>query len=436
MDTFHRPATRRLGLAASLALVAGLLVALAAPAGAASPKTPGRFTGFAFDTCVAPSNQVMDAWRMTSPFSVVGIYTSGRARACPESAQPHLSPAWVKRQADRGWRFLPIHVGYQAPCFSGKKSRMSSDVRTARQQARVDADEAAAAARRYGFGAKNVLYLDIEYYNRGNRACNEATLQFIDAWNERVAKRGYRAGLYSSGAAAIMSVDEARRTKRKGFTQPYHLWMAWENGKANVSGGKYLSDAGWKGRRIHQYDLDTKASYGGATVNIDRNYLQTGGGSRATRAKKACGVPLNQSRYSSLRTGSRGTQVKLLRCLLRREGLVRSVSSSYSSATARAVNTYRRSKGWSANGRVSSTVWAALLAEGSTGGVLKYGSTGEKVWRAQRSLKAGGANVSVNGIFDARTAAAVKRFRQKNGLPGYQTLEASVWRKLQAGRRS
>jgi peptidoglycan hydrolase-like protein with peptidoglycan-binding domain len=435
MDAPHRTAVRRLGVLAVVALVASLLAATSGTASAASPKTPGRFTGYAFDTCVAPSNAVMDVWRLTSPFSAVGIYTSGRARACPESAQPNLSPGWVRRQAALGWRFLPIHVGLQAPCFSGKKSRMASSTRTARNQARAEADEAVAAARRYGFGAKNVLYLDIEYYNRANRACDNTTVEFIDAWNERVAKRGYRAGLYSSASAAIMAVDEARRTKRKGFDQPYHLWFAWENNRADVNGGQYLAAAGWRGRRLHQYDLDRRVSYGGKAINIDRNFLVTGGGSRATRDTKACGVPLTQPRYRSLKQGDRNKQVKLLRCLLRRQGLVKSVSGTYSAATARAVNTYRRSKGWSANGRVSRPVWTALLAEGSTGGVLKRGSTGEKVWRLQRSLKAGGASVTVNGVFDARTAAAVQRLRQRNGLPGYQTVDAVVWRKLQAGRR-
>src|SRR5687767_3690566 len=38
--------------------------------------TPGDFTGYGFDQCLAPTQQAMDAWWRHSPFTAVGIYIS------------------------------------------------------------------------------------------------------------------------------------------------------------------------------------------------------------------------------------------------------------------------------------------------------------------------------------------------------------------------
>ena len=76
--------------------------------------TPGDFTGYGFDQCLAPTQSAMDTWWKKSPFSAVGIYISGDSRAC--RSQPNLSPTWVATQVARGWRLLPIALGPQASC--------------------------------------------------------------------------------------------------------------------------------------------------------------------------------------------------------------------------------------------------------------------------------------------------------------------------------
>ena len=53
-------------LTAVSTLAAGLLVA--APADAGNVTTPGNFTGYGFDQCVAPTQSAMDAWLTSSPF--------------------------------------------------------------------------------------------------------------------------------------------------------------------------------------------------------------------------------------------------------------------------------------------------------------------------------------------------------------------------------
>ena len=114
------PRTARATLSGlALSLVVGLVAtlslgSLAAPAHAENVATPGDFTGYGFDQCVAPTQSAMDAWWKKSPFTAVGIYISGDSRAC--RTQPNLSSTWVATQVARGWRLLPIALGPQASC--------------------------------------------------------------------------------------------------------------------------------------------------------------------------------------------------------------------------------------------------------------------------------------------------------------------------------
>ncbi|MCW2829958.1 MAG: hypothetical protein JWP31_650 [Aeromicrobium sp.] len=427
-------------------LVTGLIAGLAAslllsvPARAAAPAAPGSFTGYGFDACVAPSQTVMDSWNLRSPFSAVGIYVSGSSRYCGANDQPNLSKSWVQRNAGNGWRFLPIHVGRQAPCFKNnpdsrvQKRLMSSGVTKARGQAREEARETIAALTTYGFGRGSVSYLDIEWYAR-TAACDRIVLEFTDAWTEYLHSKGYTSGVYSSGSAAIAAIDEARAARRSGFTLPDHLWIAWGNRKANTDGGPYLSDDGWRAhQRIHQYQLDVKVAYGGHTLAIDKNYLDVGRGSVAARQSRPCGVTLGFAAYPSLAKGSTGPEVAALECLLHMQGYLSSVDTTLGVGTVRAINRFRSDMGWSPTGRTSRAVWTALLAHGTSPRVLKYGSVGQSVWRLQRALIAAGLGPRLSGRYDGSTVAAVKEYRRARGLPAYTTTEASVWSELRRGK--
>lgn len=66
--------------------------------------------------------------------------------------------------------------------------------------------------------------------------------------------------------------------------------------------------------------------------------------------------------------------------------------------------------------------------------MLKRGSVGEPVWRLQRALRAARMTVSITGVYDSATAAAVRKYRSANGLPTYETTESAVWSLLQRGR--
>ena len=431
--------TARLVLAT---LVAGLAVAVlpASPSSASAPEAPGDHTGYGFDACVAPSQKVMDAWMKSSPYAVVGIYVSGNSRYCGEAYQPNLSKAWVQRNADNGWAFMPIHVGYQSPCFRNnpdsrvQKKRMSTSTSTARSQGVSDAKETIAALAKYGFPAGSVSYLDIEWYAR-TATCDNAVLAFSDGFNDTLKVAGYRSGLYSSGSAAIKLVDEVRAGTKKfsGYTLPDQMWFAWTNEKATLDGGPYLSDTGWPSDRIHQFHNGTTETYSGASVNIDRNWMRVGRGSVATREPRSCGVAMSLPRYPSLKQGSTGAAVETLQCLLRERGRTVEVTGTLDATTRSALDAYRRSKGWTANGLVTRGVWTALLSEGPAPAVLKQGSNGGAVWRLQRALRAAGYDVPVDGVYGIRTAVVAKEYRRARAGSSYPTFNAGHWAFLRKG---
>jgi hypothetical protein len=424
------------GLATGLA--ASILVS--APAQAAVPQAPGNFTGHGFDTCVAPSQSTMNTWNLTSPFSAVGIYISGNSRYCGDKYQPHLSKTWVQRNADNGWRFIPIHVGRQSPCFKNnpasrvQKKKMSTTVATARSQAVAEAQETIAALTKYGFGRGSVSYLDLEWYKR-TTACDEIVLEFADAWTDHLHSQGYLSGVYSSGSAAIKLLDETRQSGRTDITLPDHMWNAWVNKVADTKGGPYMADDGWTNhQRIHQYHNGINVTYGGKTINIDKNYLDVGQGSVATRQPTPCGWTRSFTRYPTLKVGAKRREVATLECLLKKRGYLKKVDTSYRSGTGKAVAKFRRAKGLGTSRNVNRATWTALLATGSTPRVLKEGSVGEPVWRLQQALRAAGLKPGLTGIYDAKTVKAVQSYRKSRKLSSYPTTESTVWDQLRRGK--
>ena len=428
---------------ASLAgLISGLVVALVVPssASAADPKAPGDFTGYGFDACVAPSQTVMDAWNLRSPFTAIGIYISGSSRYCGDKYQVNLSKSWVSTNASNGWRFIPIHVGYQSPCFKNnpssrvQKKRMSSTVSTARTQGKTDANETIAALEKYGFGSGSASYLDLEWYSRST-TCDNAVLAFIDSWTDTLHAAGFKSGVYSSGSAAIAALDAARNAGRN-MTYPDHVWIAWTNKIADTDGGPYLRDSLWSNhQRIHQYYNGVNVSYGGYTVNIDKDFLDVGKGSVASSEPKPCDVAVSFSSYPRLNEGDTGSKVSALQCLLKDRGYSVTVNGTFGSSTSKAIDAFRKTFGWGPTvGHTTSPTWTALLSAGSKPRVLKRGSVGEAVWRLQRALTAAGSTISINGVYDSKTVSAVKAYRTTNGLTAYETTESSVWALLQKGK--
>ncbi|NLU69661.1 DUF1906 domain-containing protein [Streptomyces sp. HNM0574] len=233
------------------------------------PRNGARiFTGEAFDTCSAPSEQTMRTWRKTSPFGAVGVYFGGRGRGC---AQPNLTPDWVRSVDGMGWKLLPLYVGSQSPCVRAehkKKFRMSHQDPWA--QGAREGQDAVQRAKEYGLGAKSPLYLDMEDYNHADSRCAATTLSFVKGWNTRVREAGYLPGFYSSAASGLAHMENARKGLHPAL--PEAVWFARWNGRADVNSEPVLASGSWSPhRRIHQYQGDVTRSYGGVRLNIDRN---------------------------------------------------------------------------------------------------------------------------------------------------------------------
>ncbi|HEY3902657.1 MAG TPA: glycoside hydrolase domain-containing protein [Streptosporangiaceae bacterium] len=237
------------------------------------PATVTSYTGLGFDSCSAPSSRYMRAWRRRSPYRAVGIYIGGADRAC---AQPNLGPGWVRRQAQYGWRFMPLYAGPQAAF--GELGRPD-------QQGRAAAVDAVGAARRLGFGPHTPLYYDMEAYGPRSRV---HALRFLSAWTRMVHRLGYRSGVYSSSDSGI--VDLARQYRNHHYAMPDIIFDALWNGSRTTRDRNLLTRQWARHRRIHQFRGNVTRRYGGDRLNIDVDFLNVRAGAAALTSQQTPAV--------------------------------------------------------------------------------------------------------------------------------------------------
>ncbi|GAB3745175.1 hypothetical protein GCM10027598_81280 [Amycolatopsis oliviviridis] len=390
-------------------------------AAAAAPiVTPGSFQGKGFETCAAPSQSTMDAWR-SSPYRAVGIYSSGDLRAC---AQPNLTAAWVANQAARGWRFILTDVGRQAPC-TGYRLKMSTDPSTARQQGKDAAASAIAANTALGFGPGSVIYSDIEGYS-STAACKASVLSYVSGWTEALHAKGWLSGVYTSAGSGIK--DLASAYTNTAYTRTDHIWFAWWNDKADVDTGSYAPSTYWAShQRIHQYAGEVAETWGGVRISgIDRDYLDVG---RTTRPCDT--VSLDFTAYPKTVQGATGNLVKAAQCLLTPAG---KPSGTFDESTVSATKAFQQSHGLTVTGEIEAHTWTALLSTGDTP-TLRQGSSGAAVNRLQRALTAAsGTTLAIDGTFGPNTEKAVRAYQTAHGLGVDGVVGQATWGALQAGR--
>jgi hypothetical protein len=437
----RRLGARAAALATTVVVIAGGL-SVGAPARAANVPTPGSFTGYGFDQCLAPSQGMMDAWLHNSPYWAAGIYISGASRGCP--VQPNLTPTWVRTQLARGWRLLPITLGPQAWCTTRERylSQRRIDPRPAgfyyyaRIQGRAEAAKTVRVARSLGISRGSTLWYDLEAFDISPTNCRESAISFLHQWTRALHYYGYRSGVYSSAASGIKMLDDARVYRPGRYTLPDRIWIADWNGKRDTS-SSYVREDGWRpGRRVHQYVGGHPETYGGVTINIDKNWMNLGRGSVAPREPAHCGgaASYNYGRYVSQVLGDRGAFVRTVQCLLRNNGRYGGpIDGVYDAEVARAVSSYKVSRGIPAGPSTTRSTWVALLSDGS-GPVLKYGSASVAVRRLQRGLNAADqAGLRVTGFFNQATTSALMRYQRSRGRTGTGVANGYVWRPLHAG---
>jgi hypothetical protein len=415
-------------------------VGIASPASAHNRVTPGSFTGYGFDQCVAPSQAAMDGWLTTSHYWAIGIYISGDSRACAN--QPSLTPAWISTQLRNGWRLLPLTVGPQAACSDRssyrRDARISADpsgrYKEARTQGRREAATTVRAARALGISAKSTLWYDLEAFSIAGTRCRESAISFLSGWSRNLHRLGYVSGVYSSAASGIKMLDEVADSPGR-YTMPDRVWIADWNGKADVYSA-YVRPTTWMPhRRVHQYLGGHAETHGGVTITVDSNFMSLGRGSVAPRAPLACGVGIDLPRYPRLHRGDHGREVKALHCLLKRKGDYRGrMHGQFKGRTYRAVAGYQEAHGIRADGVVTRRTWTTLVAGGSAP-ILKFGSVGDAVRRLQRALNAAvDARLPITGVYAGATTQALRAYQRLRGLAPNGVAADPTWDQLLHGR--
>jgi hypothetical protein len=244
-------------------------VALSAPEITAAPPPPAA--GLGFDACETPSTSAMAAWRGFSPFTSAGIYIGGINRACRNRALD--TAGWVQTVVAQGWRLIPIYVGLQAPCISFGSAQISRDLFTAIAQGADAANDAANRALGAGLPVGAPIYFDMEGYNNTDAGCVVAVRGFMAGWTNQLRSRAFRPAMYSSLCSGIR--DLAALYNDPNYPRLDAIWIAAWNGTPNIfgfGGSCSLSDAVWPfHQRIHQYQGGHNETWGGVTINIDRN---------------------------------------------------------------------------------------------------------------------------------------------------------------------
>jgi hypothetical protein len=437
--------------AAALALLVSTagLVPYAVPAADSVPGnvvTPGSFHGYGFDQCMAPSQSSMDTWLRQSPYLAVGIYISGASRAC--RVQPNLTPAWVSTQLTNGWRLLPITLGPQASCNPrfpryGHDHTINPDPGTthhydkARTQGVAEAQKTVAAATRLGISAGSTMWYDLEGFDATKNRCRNSAMAFLSAWTRELHILHYLSGVYSSAGSGIWMLDEARIDDPTAYQLPDQIWIARWDGAANTSTA-YIRNDGWRpGGRMKQYVGGHNETWGGVTINVDKDYLHLG--TATARPESHCnGVQVNLPDYPRVgSTADRGL-ITALQCLLTEQKAYHGkLNGRWTTATLTAANAWQTAHGLPARPSWNRRSWMSLLATG-TQPVAKFGSTGPAVRDLQRTLNAAspGLGLPESGIFGVRTDAALRTWQSAVGRRSLGVANPGTWAALASGLRS
>lgn len=438
-------------------LVAVPTLLVPASAAAANPVTPGNFRGLGFDQCATPSQAAMSTWVRKSPFRAAGIYISGNSRAC--RVQTNLTATWVHNQLAAGWHLMPITLGPQANCSTrfpryGAKidpvisASTTNTYAAARSQGVLEARRAVAAARALGIVPGSTLFYDLEAFNtRHSTACNYSTLWFLASWTRELHANRYASGVYSSAASGIRLLDDMRVRPGNTITMPDQIWVADWNKTANTASSYIRSDGWLPYRRAHQYQGGHNETWGGVRINIDRSYvdLRTPAiagvaaplpESASTRDPRCTTASISKTTYRRTNARHRSWLYSPLQCLLKQQHRYSgAVSGTWGTATLGGLRAYQRSVGHKVRYSFLRGDWVTLLSAGNSGGTLRTGSTGADVIRLQRALNAAGKpRLRPNGIYDARTAAAVGAYQKRVGISPTRVVAAQTWAALRAGR--
>ena len=176
--------------------VAALLLTISVSAG--QTPTEDRFSYLGFDRNTYPGDANLKALHQT--FSYTGYWLNN-----PPGERTNT---WAGHRAaveSAGFGFLVL--------FNGRLYAELKSVARATKLGNSDAQAAAAAARREGFPAHTIIFLDQE---QGGRMLPEQKA-YIYAWVDAVTAAGFRAGIYCSGIPAaddgnVVTAEDIRQS--------------------------------------------------------------------------------------------------------------------------------------------------------------------------------------------------------------------------------
>lgn len=212
-----------------------------------------------FDSCeqtkLTPTD-MLDIWNNTSFFDFY-FYIGGESANCVGVAG--APPAtWVSDTENVGWNFLPIYVGLQAPCTTGKGETMSLNEDTAFTQGVQDAQYAQSDADNYGFADGTVIALDIEGYasGPGHSTCitqaRASVEHFVDGWDNEMLDYTDTTVIYGSASG---SYPEDWATISPSAYIPNEVWLAGGFPGNGVYDNTYIPNTYWDGyQRLAQWD--------------------------------------------------------------------------------------------------------------------------------------------------------------------------------------
>ncbi|KAB1986322.1 glycoside hydrolase domain-containing protein [Streptomyces triticiradicis] len=248
---------------AGAAVVAG--AGIAAQASMATTTWPAQktFTGRAFDTCTAPSLAAMKAWN-TGFYGAAAVYIGGKNRGC---GQPNLTASWVKSVSALGWKLIPLYVGAQPSCQTGSSPEKLTPS-TAASMGAADGADAVAKAAALGMKAGSPVYLDMESYDLTDKACNDAVLAYVRAFDKALHAKTYRTGYYGFTSSSAKAVATA--TDKTDL--PGNLWYAlWDKTNTTTTDWPFGATQYPGHSRAHQYMVNSKETRGAYTITVDRD---------------------------------------------------------------------------------------------------------------------------------------------------------------------
>ena len=219
---------------------------------------------------------------------------------------------------------------------------------------------------------------------------------------------------------------------------PDRIWVADWNGRADVA-SSYVRSDGWARTAGC---TSTAAGTTRPTAACGSTSTPTGSTSAAARRRpRSPGTAVARRRTTTAATppaavGDRGALVRTVQCLLRGRGAYTgTVDGVYDAGLGAAVRRYRTGRGLPAGTSTTPATWVALLSQGDTP-LVKAGSASVAVRQVQRALNAAdGAGLTVTGVFDPRTTAAVKRYQGDHRRARTGVVTPALWRLLQSGTR-